>query len=135
MRGEDNVMREILLTRELYNVETFPFADENFIVNKQRLFKICDFLKKENIEWSCYGRVDIIDEERLEVMADSGCKWIGYGLESGSPKILKNMGKDATVEQAEKAIRLTRKHGIFASATFIFGYEGEDINIKIKLKR
>jgi radical SAM superfamily enzyme YgiQ (UPF0313 family) len=53
--------------------------------------------------------------------------WIGYGIESGSQKILDAMNKKATVEQAKKAIANTRAAGIYPNTTFIFGYPGETL--------
>ena len=43
----------------------------------------------------------------------------------GSQKILDNMNKASSVEQARTAIINTRKVGIFPNTTFIFGYPGE----------
>jgi anaerobic magnesium-protoporphyrin IX monomethyl ester cyclase len=58
-------------------------------------------------------------------MAETGCVWIGYGIESGSQKMLDAMNKKAKVEQAKQAVIETRKAGIYPNTTFIFGYPGE----------
>ncbi|HID29061.1 MAG TPA: radical SAM protein [Desulfobacterales bacterium] len=63
----------------------------------------------------------------LEAMAEAGCVWIGYGVESGSQVMLDAMNKKATIEQAKKAIVNTREAGIYANTTFIFGYPGETL--------
>jgi radical SAM superfamily enzyme YgiQ (UPF0313 family) len=59
-------------------------------------------------------------------MRQAGCVWIGYGIESGSQKILDAMNKRVTIDRAERAIIETRKAGIFANTTFIHGYPGEN---------
>ncbi len=81
--------------------------------------------KKFPITWGCHGRVTSATPDVLHRMAETGCVWIGYGIESGSRKILKAMNKKATVETAKAAVRNTRKAGIFPNTTFIFGYPGE----------
>ena len=60
-------------------------------------------------------------------MAEVGCVWIGYGIESGSQRILDAMNKKATVLQAKQAIVDTRRAGIFPNTTFMFGYPGENL--------
>jgi hypothetical protein len=47
------------------------------------------------------------------------------GIESGSPTILKNMDKAATIEKYVAGIRLLRQHGILSFGSFILGFPGE----------
>jgi p-methyltransferase len=58
-------------------------------------------------------------------MARSGCKGVFLGIESGSPAILKNMNKAATVEKYVKGIRWLRECGILTFGSFIVGFPGE----------
>lgn len=140
MRTVDNVMKEIEMVANLYNVEFIRFVDDNLTVNKGHLLDFCSKIKKFNIGWSCSGRVDTCDDERLSAMRDANCKSILLGIESASEKILKNMNKKITPQAAEKAILNVRRHNILARTPFIFGYPGEDhqsiretLNFKKKL--
>jgi radical SAM superfamily enzyme YgiQ (UPF0313 family) len=63
----------------------------------------------------------------LDRMKRSGCYRVGYGIESGSQQILDQMDKKVTVEQAKKAIRLTREAGLMCGTTWMFGYPGESL--------
>jgi anaerobic magnesium-protoporphyrin IX monomethyl ester cyclase len=58
-------------------------------------------------------------------MANSGCVLIGYGIESGSQKMLDIMKKRVTVEQAKQAVRLTQKYIGWADCSFMIGIPGE----------
>ena len=49
-------------------------------------------------------------EELLAKMSEAGCIWIGYGIESGSQKMLDTMKKQVTVEQARRGIQLSQKY-------------------------
>ena len=66
-----------------------------------------------------------MDEKLLAAMADAGCVSIGYGIESGSQKMLDFMKKQVTVEEAKRAVRLTQKHLGWADCSFMIGYPGE----------
>ena len=125
-RGVASIIEEIRLLKERYGVTTFGFVDDNVTINRNHLTAMCEALSKEGVTWGCHGRVDTADDERLTMMAASGCEWLGFGIESGSQRILDAMNKKIDVAQAKDAIRRTREHGIFANTTFIYGYPGED---------
>jgi anaerobic magnesium-protoporphyrin IX monomethyl ester cyclase len=126
-RGVDAIVEEVRLLKRRYGVEFFAFVDDNLTIQKPHLQTVCEALAREGVEWGCHGRVDTADDERLALMARSGCRWLGFGIESGSQRILDRMSKRVAVHVAADAIRRTRAHGIFANTTFIFGYPGEDL--------
>lgn len=123
-----SIVEEIRLLKKNYGIRTFGFVDDNVTINKNHLFALCAALEKEDVTWGCHGRVDTADDERLSTMAAAGCKWLGFGIESGSRRILDAMNKKMNPDQAMDAIRRTGAHGIFANMTFIHGYPGEDLD-------
>jgi radical SAM superfamily enzyme YgiQ (UPF0313 family) len=40
------------------------------------------------IQWSCSTRIDSVNEDLLNIMAEAGCAEIAFGLESGSDNLL-----------------------------------------------
>ncbi len=126
-RSADAIIEEIRFLRHEYAIDSIAFVDDNLTVKRDHLRQVCEQLERENIVWGCHGRVDTADHGRLEMMARSGCKWLGFGIESGSQKILDAMRKRTTVDKARGAINRTREHGIFPNTTFIHGYPGENI--------
>jgi len=127
MRSPESIVNEMKLLKKKFNVNHIVFSDDLFTVNRKRTEGFCELLKKEKLKmtWSVSARVDTIDLDSLEIMKKAGCNAIGYGFESGSQKILDLMNKRTKVEQARKAIRMTRKAGIFALEAFMIGFPGE----------
>lgn len=70
-------------------------------------------------------RVDCINDEILEAIRAYTIGWIFFGLESGSDRILRQMGKGATVAQAEEAVAQCRAHNLHPAGSFIVGYPTE----------
>jgi len=126
LRTIKNVIKEIESLREDYNVKAIYFNDELTLVNKQRSYELCDYFKKSKLRWVCQGRVDKVDMDLLKCMKDSGCVALGFGVESGSQRILDNMNKGIKIEQAIEAIKATKKVGIQPIIQMMYGYEGED---------
>jgi anaerobic magnesium-protoporphyrin IX monomethyl ester cyclase len=102
------------------------FSDDIFMLNWQRAIKICDEILKRGLKfkWDCLGRVDV-QRKVFERMAEAGCQRIFFGIESGSPTVLKQMGKRFTPEVVRQAIKDANDVGIKAAAFFQIGYPGE----------
>jgi p-methyltransferase len=81
--------------------------------------------KQYNFNWFSYFRCSNSDEEAIQLMAESGCKGVFLGIESGSPTILKNMNKAATIEKYTQGIEWLRQYGIMTFGSFIVGFPGE----------
>jgi radical SAM superfamily enzyme YgiQ (UPF0313 family) len=128
-RSARNVVAEIEDLVDRFQVDFIAFVDDNMMASEKRLIEFCDLViqKQLPITWGCHGRVTSAKPKILNRMAQAGCVWIGFGIESGSQKMLDSMNKRATVLQASQAIKDTRQAGIFANTTFIFGYPGETL--------
>ncbi len=130
-RSPGNILEEIKTLYEKYKVTYFHFIDDEFVMNREFVHQFCRLLKSfsktvsKKITWGCAGRVNLMTEDLIRTMADSGCVLIGYGIESGSQKMLDIINKQVSVEQAKKAIRLTRKYLGWADCSFMIGYPGE----------
>lgn len=130
-RSPESVMREIRHMYNRYKVLYFHFIDDEFVMNKDFVYKFSALLKAfseeigKKITWGCAGRANLMTEELITAMADAGCVLIGYGIESGSQKVLDLIKKKVTVEEAKSAVRLTKKHLGWADCSFMVGYPGE----------
>lgn len=126
-RSATNVVDEIERLYNDYNIRFIQFVDDTLIVNKKRVFEICDQIKERNldIKWMCWGRVNLVDAEVLRKMKDAGCVKIYYGIESGSQKILDYINKNITLEQAEHAVKITKKAGILTGAYWMMVFPPE----------
>ncbi len=125
-RSAENIRKELEFVKKEYQVDFVALVDDNATVNKKRLYEIFDVMKDNNVEWGCHGRVDTASPELFETMKISGCKFLGFGIESGSSKILKNINKKVTKEQISKALRWQKEVG-FSGNSYIFGSPGENI--------
>ncbi|MGK5533561.1 B12-binding domain-containing radical SAM protein [Streptomyces sp. URMC 129] len=125
-RSGASARRELVDMIERYGIEGFAIVDDNFIVNKRRVRDICASITDLGLKWSALSRVDTVDEELLADMAASGCLEVKYGMESGSPRILKAMRKNITADRIRRAVRWARNSGINVKLFLIHGFPGED---------
>jgi len=112
-----------------FGIKEISIKDDMFIMSYERVSEFCQQIRKKNlnITWSCNGRVNFINDELLKEMKKSGCWMIAYGIESGSPEMLKKMKKGINKEQVITALKLTRKNGIVSKGFFMIGIPGETV--------
>ncbi|HYV12199.1 MAG TPA: PhpK family radical SAM P-methyltransferase [Pyrinomonadaceae bacterium] len=123
----DVLERELDSILTLGGVQNVVFIDDTFNVPFPRFKDLCRMMirKKYPFNWFSYFRCSNSDQEAIDLMAESGCKGVFLGIESGSPSILVNMNKAATVEKYAKGIEMLRRNGILTFGSFITGFPGE----------
>jgi radical SAM superfamily enzyme YgiQ (UPF0313 family) len=137
-RSPANILDEMEELIRDWGIEFLKFADDTFTVSKQRLIEFCKLKMERDISVS-YGanaHVNTIDEEMLRYLAESGCQELWYGVESGSPRILKEMHKNTDVGKIKAVFKLTKEYGIKTRAYFLLGMPNEtteDIEMTEKL--
>jgi len=126
LRSVDNIMDEIHELIRRYKIRSVFFNDELFVSSKRRVYNLCEQLKPLDLKWICQGRINIVDKELLKEMKRAGCVKIGYGVESGSQKILNNMNKQIKVEDSRRVLNMTHEVGLEPIIQMMYGYPGEN---------
>jgi len=138
-RSPEKVIDEISFLMDNYNAREFWMCDDIFGQKPNWLNEFNSLTKKREL---CFGyiiqtRADLLqDEKTVQWLAESGCKKVWMGAESGSQKILDAMNKGVKVEQIGVALRLLKKYGIKTAFFIQLGYLNEtkeDIDLSIKM--
>jgi radical SAM superfamily enzyme YgiQ (UPF0313 family) len=126
-RSPDDVMAEIHHLMEAFDYRAFYFIDDLFTFDNARLEALTDCIIEEglDIRWQCLARVDTVDRHLLNKMYEAGCREIHYGVESGNPQILRELGKGITLDEVREATTWTTQVGILAKGYFMLGLPGD----------
>lgn len=142
VRSAENVVNEIEYLVKSYGIKEIHISDDNFSTDKKRAMAICQGIidRKLDISWACSNgiRVDFVTQEMLDKMKEAGCYRVAFGIESGSPQILRNINKNITLEKVETAVNMAKKSGLITVGFFMVGNYGENnktINETIKFIR
>lgn len=130
-RDIGRVLREAadLRARHGYDFQHFSIFDDDFLARPQRVFDFCRGLAElgDDYIFRCYGRVNNLqDEAVIEALLGAGCQEIWVGVESGSQRVLRSLGKGITVPQIRKLDRLFHNYDFPWLAFIILGTPQED---------
>lgn len=126
----DRVAGEMNSLYKRYGFDAFEFNDDTFTIDRERTLELCRVIRRKRLaefSWMCYTRADRVDPALLTAMKRAGCRYVYYGCESGSQRILDLIKKGLTVEQNREAIRLTRKAGMWVGVGIILGFPTETV--------
>ena len=96
--------------------------------NLKVLEEFCDLIIQNNIKISWAGQAIVRNDmtfELLKKMKMAGCGWVGYGIESGSQKVLDAMNKNFNIDKALPLFKNTRDAGIAFQINLMCGFPVE----------
>lgn len=128
----EEIVEQIVYYNETFNIDTFALFDEDFFLDKPRLYAFLEILSKKNlkIKWGSQCRANYFNEgyinrDLLKKLESVGCVRIAIGAESGSPKVLKKIKKGITPEQLIGAAQYGRDSSIYFTYSFIVNFPFE----------
>ncbi len=128
-RSPANIVAEMEYAIKNFRVKKIQFLDEIFLFNDRQTRETLNLMIKkglpQRVSWNAMTRVNQVGEGLVSLAKKAGCYALDLGVESGSDKILKIIGKQITVSQVKKAVAIIKKADIATCAYFILGHPGE----------
>jgi anaerobic magnesium-protoporphyrin IX monomethyl ester cyclase len=120
---------EIELLYKQYHQKELWFADDDLLVIKDRVYSLLEELRRRDligkIQFSFQVRADNTDEKLLRTLYENGFKYVAFGMETGSERVMKVIQKGQTVQDWVDAVKLARRIGFTVGGTFIMGMPTE----------
>src|SRR3989344_1059230 len=131
-RSIESVVAEMGTLKNNYGIEHFVWLDDDLFAGRKQTEKLFSEIANRNlgITWDASNGViaSCLTKELAQLSEQSGCIGMSFGVESGDPKILKQMRKPASLGKFIEASEIMREHpNIFTKGFLIIGYPGETI--------
>ena len=129
-RSPENVIEEIDFLQKKYQIDEIQFADDNLTLKKSRAKQLFQKLKQLNIIWCTPNGIMIntMDDEMMNLMAQSGMYQITLSIDSGSAKTLKQFHKKPLKLRSIKGlVDKANELEIFSHGTLVVGVPGETL--------
>lgn len=126
-RPPEYYLSEIKYLVENCGMDGVCFADDLLSPNNAHLTELCTNIIESGIKfiWGGEFRADMPTRENLQLMYDSGCRWIYFGIESGSEDRQKEIKKRLNLHKVKETIAACSEIGIVTSTSFIVSYPDE----------
>ncbi len=127
VRSPESVVDEIQSLHDELGVRHVFFVDNIFNFPLPHAKRICREITARGlrIEWSGYLNPKFVDQELAEVMAESGCRGVEFGTDSGAATMIANLKKEFDADDLRRASRLCKENRIKFAHSLIFGGPGE----------
>lgn len=91
-RSVTNIIEELAIAKERYNVKTITFWDNILTYNKKWLRELLERYKEEiSLPFVCYSYPGYIDKETVSLLEESGCRIVDLGIQSINENIRKDV--------------------------------------------
>ena len=129
LRDVEDVIAEIKHYIEKDNITSVQLYDLTAITKKQWTVDFCKRLLEEDIKvtWSLPSgtRSEALDEETLSLLKQTGCTYLCYAPESGSPRTLEMIKKKVSLERLTESVDIAHAQGLVLRTNLIIGFPGE----------
>ena len=106
-------------------IRDIRISDDNMLHNRERLSCLCNLFKEAGVRWRGSIRTYPNGIELYEMMAESGCEELSFGVESGHGAILRLLNKNNSVTHNTTAMWNAKRAGIYTRALMMMGTPGE----------
>lgn len=136
-RDPQQVVDEMDQLNRDYGYNAFMWFDDEVNINPGRLEKLCNLLKEKDYKHRGFVRSDLLarNPPTLEMMAKAGFVELCSGIESGSDRILKLIGKGTTDQTNRIVAKMIQEKGIRYKAFTIIGHPSETYGDAMMTKR
>jgi anaerobic magnesium-protoporphyrin IX monomethyl ester cyclase len=128
-RSIENVISEIKFLNREYNIKEVHIADDDFSHDREWTLGFLNQVKREIKGMRFFFmnglRIDNVDKEILENMKSAGFINVGFGVESGSQRILNRIKKGLKIDEIRVKFKMAKGMGFKTWAFFVLGLPGE----------
>jgi anaerobic magnesium-protoporphyrin IX monomethyl ester cyclase len=126
-KSAERTLDEIEYLVKNFNVTNFYYHDEDFMVNKKRMFEFFKGIRNRNlnIRFSCQTRIDTADESLIKEASEAGLVLLNFGVEFCKEDVLKSYKKGINIERVFKMAEICGKYDVLSHFNFICGYPFE----------
>jgi radical SAM superfamily enzyme YgiQ (UPF0313 family) len=122
----ESIINHIKFLRDKYGIGHVGIGDENFGSYKEETLDLIKKIHSLGLTWHAGGvRAHTISYETLKKWKEYGCSSVMFGIESGSPRMLKVMEKKITLEQNIAALKDVYDAKLLTVIQLVIGMPGE----------
>ncbi len=125
LKSAPRLVEELDRLHARYGFIDFKLDHDLFTVDRKKILAFCEAVRDRGYRWRVSARVDCVDEELLERMAEAGCVDLYFGIETGSARMQEVVKKRLDLGLVAPTLDVTERLSISTTVSFITGYPEE----------
>lgn len=128
-RSSENIVEQLKILKNDYDVDYVWFADENFSADRETLIRLLSLIVEAKLGLSLninMTAADVVrDADILPLYEAAGIDYIVMGVESLKDEVIVSIRKNNPFAVSKEAVRLLREYNILSLTNIIYGLEDE----------
>lgn len=125
LKSLERFEEEVAYLKKTTNFEYTWLNDLTFNIVEKRAIEVCKVLKKYNVRYHCFARVQKVGKTLADTLKETECLGIWFGIESYDQNVLDYNRKNIKIEEINNAVRTAQDAGLAVRGLFIVGLYGE----------
>ncbi len=128
-RSPEHIFKELEINSKKYGITFFQSMDSLLNGVLRDFKKLVDLINNSDLNIQFAGNVRVskyMDSNFFQELKRAGCRYLVFGLECGSQRILDLMKKNIKLEWAEDNFKASYEAGIEVHVNLIIGFPGEE---------
>jgi anaerobic magnesium-protoporphyrin IX monomethyl ester cyclase len=128
-RSPENIVEQLKILKNEYDVDYVWFADENFSADRETLKRLLGLIIEAKLDLSLninMTAADVVrDADMIPLYKAAGVDYIVMGVESLKDSVIVDIRKNNPFDVSREAVRLLRQNKILSLTNIIYGLEQE----------
>jgi len=127
-RSIEDVVNEIRYITVSDKRKRVELLDDTLTANRRRVIELSRLMSASTmgVTWSCFARVDTVDQELLGEMCRGGCRSVFFGIDGGNYSTRRAVGKQISQEDVIAGVsNALLEPKLRVTVSFIWGYPEE----------
>jgi radical SAM superfamily enzyme YgiQ (UPF0313 family) len=123
-RSVENIIRELTVLKDRYGIDEFHVQDDNITNDMEHARELFRAFCKLELPWATPQGTALwrMDEELLDLMAESGAYQVTFAIESGVQRVLRELiHKPLNLARSSHLVQYARSLGMHVHGFFIVG--------------
>jgi radical SAM superfamily enzyme YgiQ (UPF0313 family) len=127
LKSPRKMIEEMEILKQEYEIDYFSMVHDMYTIDRKKVVAFCQALLEcgAKFTWGCSARTDCIDDELIGLMAETGCRGIFFGIETGSSRLQSVINKKLDLVESKQRIQCADRYGIDTAVALIIGFPDE----------
>ncbi len=125
----ERIAEEVEHYSRSYGMNEIEFLDDCFNLQRDRVIRFCELAQARGLKFKIGFpnalRTDILTQEVIDALTDTGMYYSAFALETASPRLQEYTGKKLNIPKFLAGVEMSVKKGVFSNGLAMLGFPTE----------